>query len=235
MASLLSEWMIQRSSHFRAERVTVTGTHWVSPDSVRRLADVPLGLPLYSLSTRDIKQRVERHSWVQNAVIYRHAPSEVEICITEREPVAALRGRELLIVTADGTALRPISETWVWNLPLLSPPYTLTLSAGSQISDSLTLLMLNQILILRRQSQPAWRNLNEFYFRGNQLLASFSQPPVEIMLGGGGTEYTWSYLLQFLNRGPRDQMVEHILLDTRIPGKIIVTKDPTISEEQAKG
>ena len=71
--------------------VTVTGTHLVSPAQVLAAADVPVGTPLLSVDAGAVTRRVEAIRDVATATVSKGWPDHLDIAVTERVPVMALK------------------------------------------------------------------------------------------------------------------------------------------------
>jgi len=78
------------SSALAVEKVEVTGTDVLSPASVRRIAQVPLGDPLARVDTGAVRARVEDLVAVKDVEVSRCWPDTVCIAVTERTPVAVV-------------------------------------------------------------------------------------------------------------------------------------------------
>jgi hypothetical protein len=178
---------------------------------------------------------LETHAWIKRAHVSRHFPDTIEIEIVEREPIAAIRQQTMMIVTSDSMAVLPPSDQWVWDLPMLLPPHTVQMTAGRPVRDAEVLALLNEALKARTVSKDSWQNLNELYYRGNEMYASLSRPAVELRLGKGVGELAWLALASYFAYGEnRPAEGETQLIDLRFSGRIIVTAAPS-NEEHMNG
>jgi cell division protein FtsQ len=87
----LAVWLVGFSSVFAASRIEVRGNSQVTAAEVQAAAAVPLGTPLIRLDTAAIAARVEALPPVAAAEITRHLDGAVEIAVTERTALYALR------------------------------------------------------------------------------------------------------------------------------------------------
>lgn len=71
--------------------ITVEGLHHVAKQDVLNLANVKPGTPLHHIVTTVIKERVESHPWVKEAVVVRAPLHELRISIVERKPGAIVQ------------------------------------------------------------------------------------------------------------------------------------------------
>jgi cell division protein FtsQ len=83
-------WLVGFSSVFAVTQVRVTNVHRISPDRVREVAAVPLGLPLARQDLAAIDQRVTAIPQVSSAAVRREWPNSIKITIDERRPVLGI-------------------------------------------------------------------------------------------------------------------------------------------------
>jgi cell division protein FtsQ len=97
-------WVLLGSSWFAARSVQVVGTHELPADVVRAVAAVPLGRPMLRLDTKAIETRVAAVPRVASAQVRCSLDGTVRIEVTERTPVAFVRGGDgVHLVDATGT------------------------------------------------------------------------------------------------------------------------------------
>jgi cell division septal protein FtsQ len=235
LVRLLAQQITAYSRHFRVQQIVVRGLHAVPESDILRLADINVGTALYNVPAAKSKKRIETHPWVRFAYVRRRMPDTIEIRVTEREPVAALRSSELLMITTDSMVVAPISSGWVWNLPLLTPPRSLNLKAGTALKDSATLALLRETLTVLTVSRDAWRNLSEVYFSGGEIHATLTKPTTDLVLGKRASELAWSAALEIIHTHSKENTTATQTIDLRIPGRIVVTESTTTAEEPVNG
>ena len=235
LARLLAAQVKASSRHFRVQQVAVYGRRAVPEHEILELAGIQCGTALYSVSTAAADRRIETHPWIRFARVRRRLPDTVEIRVIEREPVAALRGSEPLMITADSVVVAPLAGCPAWDLPLLTPPRPLKLRAGAALKDAATLALLRQTLTLRSVSRDAWRNLSEIYMSGDGLHATLANPTVDLILGQGAGELAWTAALELLRSRTRGASVPIQSMDLRVPGRIVVMESSSTVEEQVRG
>jgi len=233
-ARLAADQFVTWSGRFSVQQTQIRGNHLVTPDQIAQLAKVPKGLSLFRVPVETVRTRILAHPWIRSAIVRRRLPDTIEISVVEREPVAAVRADRLLMVTADSVTIAPPAENWVWDYPLLTPPFPVKFRIGDRISDKNTLALLHEALALREVSNGAWHDLSELYFADGQIHAALTHPEVDILLGHGASELSWAAALDILRGRTPEELSHYQTLDLRVPGKIIVAERMT-AEEQTHG
>jgi cell division protein FtsQ len=113
----LTAWLVLATSLFGVTSVRVRGTGLLTPQQVRRAADIPSGVPLARLDTAAVAERVQGIPEVADAAVFRAWPHTLTIVVSERVAVATQhRGGEYWLVDVEGIAFRAVPER---------PPYPL--------------------------------------------------------------------------------------------------------------
>ncbi|SEL73799.1 cell division protein FtsQ/DivIB [Streptacidiphilus jiangxiensis] len=100
-------WLVWFSSVFDVRTVSVIGAKALTRDQVLQAAQVPLGGPLERLDTGAVEARVEKAlPRVDHADVTTSWPHAVTITVTERTPVAAVRGANGTFTLEDTAGVR---------------------------------------------------------------------------------------------------------------------------------
>lgn len=101
--------LLQRLLEIKA--ITVEGVHQIGKQElVDRLALKP-GTPLHHIVTTALKERVESHPWVKEAVITRVPLHELRVSVVERKPAAIVHaGTENFLSDEDGHVLARLGQ-----------------------------------------------------------------------------------------------------------------------------
>ncbi|MEY9963735.1 cell division protein FtsQ [Streptacidiphilus sp. MAP12-16] len=100
-------WLVYFSSVLDVRKVTVSGTSVLTADQVLAAAAVPLGGPLERLDTGAVQARVLRAlPRVARAEVSTSLPHTVLVRITERVPVAAVKGADGRYTQVDAGGVR---------------------------------------------------------------------------------------------------------------------------------
>ena len=135
LATLLTVgWLVTHSPLLDVDRVRVTATQHVAADDVRRASGVHRGDPLLFLDLGAAERRIEQLPWVDEARAERTLPGEVELKVSERNPVAwARRAPDVVALVDDrGRVLADVADAPA-ELPELSG-LTKVPAAGNQIA-----------------------------------------------------------------------------------------------------
>ncbi|WP_065958554.1 cell division protein FtsQ/DivIB [Streptomyces sparsogenes] len=105
-------WLLYGSSWLRAERVTVSGTAVLTPDEVRRAADVPLNEPLVAVDTGGVERRLRaRLPRIADVDVSRSWPHTVAVRVTERRPEALVeKNGKFVEVDEEGVLFATVSQ-----------------------------------------------------------------------------------------------------------------------------
>lgn len=101
--------------------VTVEGLHQTNRQEVIDLVGLRPGAGLHEVVTAAIKERVESHPWVKEAVVTRVPLHELRISIVERKPAAIVRaGAENLLSDEGGHVLARLGQADDEALPVVT-------------------------------------------------------------------------------------------------------------------
>ena len=106
---LLTYETIAASNFFRLRNVNVSGTARASAGDIEKIVTANAEKPgVWNADLHAIKQKVEHVTFVKTAAVSRRLPSGLNVTITERVPVAIVRGRDGdHLVDAEGVILAP--------------------------------------------------------------------------------------------------------------------------------
>jgi len=103
------------------ERIDVTGARHAPADTLRHLARVDTGMALADVDARLVRDRVERHPWVETvAVEKRQATRTLGLVVTERTPAGLVveNGRPAYYLDRNGYAM-PLPDSAGYDVPLV--------------------------------------------------------------------------------------------------------------------
>lgn len=100
-------WVVFFSSWLATEVVSVSGTEKLSRDDVVATAGVDVGTPLVRIDLDEVRDRIEDIPAVDRVSVHRSWPHSIEINVTERQPIAAVRrGRGWWVMDHEGVVFR---------------------------------------------------------------------------------------------------------------------------------
>jgi cell division protein FtsQ len=119
----ISVWALFGNRLLVVRSVSVSGTHMLLPAQVITAADVPVGTPLMNVDTAAVTRQVEALDQVASASVTRQWPGTLNIKVTERVPVMALKMADGSFdqVDGDGVLIRN-TKTRPAALPQLDTP-----------------------------------------------------------------------------------------------------------------
>jgi len=111
---------LQDSSNLKLSKVMVEGAHYLTQDEILKTANLTAGDGMFQVDLKDLNQKLQKMSWVDQVFIERRLPSSILISIRERKPVALLDNGSLYGVDKDGRILSPSDALLNQDLPLIS-------------------------------------------------------------------------------------------------------------------
>jgi cell division protein FtsQ len=103
-------WVVYGTTMFVADEVRVEGARTIGAAEVRKVAAVPVDVPLAQVDTAAIAARVRALPAVEEVRVTRSWPGTVTVVVTERTGVAVLaRGRQFVLVDAGGVPFRTVA------------------------------------------------------------------------------------------------------------------------------
>ena len=111
---------LTQCDYFRAEKLVVTGTDWLSEKQVLEQAQIKKGINIISVNLSMTRKRLLAHSWIAEADVGRDLPNGINIRIKEHRPLAVLDiGRKFLINTS-GEIFKEVMASDPDQLPIIS-------------------------------------------------------------------------------------------------------------------
>ena len=105
---------------FAVRNILVQGRVNTDPDVLRGLVNAAPGDPLLALNPRDVRESIERVSWIAQAHVERRLPDTVYIKLTERAPLALWQNKgKLRLIDKDGVILTDAGLQKFSALPLV--------------------------------------------------------------------------------------------------------------------
>lgn len=112
LAGAATLWILYGSPWLRVERVSASGTRVLTPEQVRKAADVPVGSPLVSVDTGAIEARLRRKlPRIDSVDVVRSWPHGISLNVTERTPVLLIeKGANFIEVDDEGVRFATVSD-----------------------------------------------------------------------------------------------------------------------------
>lgn len=156
--ALFAGWALLASSWLSAQQVNVAGEDALTDQQVIAAAQINSGDPLLTLDLQAVENRVSALRMVASASVHRVWPQTVEITVTERQPVAALRivGGRWGLLDATGVLFRHARAQPA--LPVVEGPAAgdrATLTAAATVVDALPNQLIRELRIVRAVSMDS--------------------------------------------------------------------------------
>ncbi len=88
---------------FRIENVKIEGRVNSHLQTLRHITDIEKGQPIFEPDLTEIKDKIEKVTWVKNAVVERHLPDTIFIRLEERRPIALWQNKgKLSVIDSEG-------------------------------------------------------------------------------------------------------------------------------------
>ncbi|MBK6767064.1 MAG: FtsQ-type POTRA domain-containing protein [bacterium] len=204
----------------------------IPTDSILVLSACSSGERLGEYSTATIEQRLERHPWIQDAVVVRHPPDVLKITITERVCVGILRDSPDFGVSEDLYILPCSDKPWVNKLPWISVNAPFVRQLGALTSNDPLLPVATELTRVRQISIALANNIAELYRVDGHWGAVLMNPVLSVTIGPGLPAENWIALDQLLSDEQfQDRLDSNSIVDLRLPGFVTLQVPPQRAEE----
>jgi cell division protein FtsQ len=187
-------WLVWFSSVLTAQQVHISGLKTLTKAQVSEQAGVPMGVPLARQDLSGIAGRVASFPQAEHVVVERSWPNTVDIVVTERTPVFAVRYANLYVL---------VDKNGIPYLTVTEQPGSLPLAAASKddraslleiatVSRELSKKLRSQVVTIRADSpyalvlvldngvEIAWGTSEQSKLKGEVALALLEQGPKAI-------------------------------------------------------
>jgi hypothetical protein len=101
-ASMELQRFLTTSPQFAVRKVEVLTKGAADADELIRLAGITPGANIFSLDLEEIRQRIERDSWVHDATVMRSLPNKIQITYRSQEAKAILGAESMYYLNGEG-------------------------------------------------------------------------------------------------------------------------------------
>ncbi len=167
---------------FQVTRIKVSGSQRLDPQTIIQQAQIPSGVNILSLDLNRIRHRLARHPWIAAAVISREIPDRIRIEITERKPVALVKGQRFYLLDQQGMCFVSAAPGEHAGLPIITGLDPETLDQGRRLPDEFTVPF--EDLYRESKLRMPWRLISEIRWDRNAGISIFTvQGGIQINLG----------------------------------------------------
>lgn len=107
-------------SYFDIKEITIMGGDKVSTREIIRDSGINVGENLLSTDVNEVRNGVEKHPWIKKAEVRRLFPSELEISVLERVPVALIKFDDIYYIDGDGVVFERVASEDEISLPIIT-------------------------------------------------------------------------------------------------------------------
>ena len=112
---------LSRSVFFQIDKVDITGCQRLNTAQVLSWSGLGINTNLWSLRTSKLRRHLEKHSWIETAMVKRKWPNELLIKIRERVPVAIINQESgLHYIDKKGVVISPVLPSDGLDFPIIT-------------------------------------------------------------------------------------------------------------------
>lgn len=154
------------------DNVQFSGNYFTETEQLKLAAVVPFGISPDSIDLQAIRLRIEALPYVKLATPYIEPNGNLNISITEREPIAMLvQADHRMYVDKEGVRL-PIINKKIRNVPLV---YGFNASATKDTLNNTEFNQIRDLLIAARANQFGWATISEVAYSNEEGVIALSQ------------------------------------------------------------
>lgn len=186
-----SVWSVYFSTALVTERVSVVGTHDLTPMQVSYAAQVRIGVPLARQDLDAIAERTTTLPPVESAAVTRDWPSAIRITVVERRPVLAVRQPDgYVVVDKSGVAfqtkqVRPpevlLTEVNPGDAPLLSEVAIVAIALPKKLRGTVDRITAGNrdsiMLVLESGRTVTWGSSSDSELKAQVVMALLKRKP----------------------------------------------------------
>jgi cell division protein FtsQ len=187
----VSVWSVYFSTALLTKRVSVIGTHDLTPMQVSFAAQVQLGGPLARQDLDAIAQRTTTLPQVESAAVTRDWPSTIRIAVVERRPVLAVRQPDGYVVvdkSGVGYETKPVmppavllAEVNAGDAPLLSAVATVATALPKKLRGMVDRITASNrdsiVLVLESGRTVTWGSSSDSGLKAQVATALLKRKP----------------------------------------------------------
>ena len=128
-------WFLRDHPAFHITRVRVYGAERVPQQELIQLAQISRDTSLLRLNIERVRQRILQHPWIRDASVRRLLPSELEVIVYERRPVAILDSGPGYVIDAEGYLLGQAAAAELASFPRLVARSGQPQVAGARVAE----------------------------------------------------------------------------------------------------
>jgi cell division protein FtsQ len=221
------------------EKIVVEGNYILPQNDVVRLAGIPIGKEIFSVSLDTVRMHIKANSYVEDVHVSRILPGVIYIQISERQPIASLMLNKLYYLDKSGYLLPKIQTDVIMDLPVVTGVnFDVQKSlSGFKVSEEDVYTALQILSTAQNINKEIYDLISEVHLNyGNDITIYSSDYGVSINLGRNNYDtklrLTWLFWKQFVNKRGAENLKS---VDVRFNDQIVVVwKDKIIKPSDTK-
>jgi len=169
-----------QSSCLEIKDTQFEGCQNVSPQELMTLAGLRPGANIFTVSLKEISQRIRANPWVKEVKIRRTFPHLLTVKVNERVPVALVSHKKLFLVDEEGILFKEVEANDKVNMPIITG-----LSFSQQNSDRLKRII-DLLKLADKEAVLPMEMVSEVHFDANYGITIYTlQDAIPIRMGFG--------------------------------------------------
>lgn len=179
--------VVARTTFFRVERIDVSPLKRLTRDEVLALAGVKPGEGMLQLNLQRIGEQLAKNPWVASVLVRRYFPHNLDIQITEREPVAIVNMGVLYYLDSKGQVFKPLMSGDRLDYPVITGVSEDDLAKDPDGAKQAFTGALSVMGLLNGSTVPKLGDVSEIHYdKGFGYTLFLAQGGVPIRLGNDG-------------------------------------------------
>lgn len=106
---------------FKCEHIKIEGIKYANKEDVKKAINTKIGSSIFQESPEEIRENIEKISWVRTAVVKRKLPNTLKIRIVEYQPIAYWQvDQQLFLIDSQGVIIQAERHRNLTHLPVIT-------------------------------------------------------------------------------------------------------------------
>ena len=227
MGMKIINWSAQ-SAIFNMQDVTINGNHLVHTDEILNLIQIKPGTNITKIDLRTLQESIEKHPYIESALVSRRFPSALQINVVERIPVSFITGIKLYAVDRGGVLLPLLRSVALTGLPVITGINDFLEIPGKQVNSDYLIGAIELINATRIINSDLYQNLSEVnYDQKKGFTVYFNDARFPAFFGYDDyfekAQKLWAFFLQ-MRQEQRYEILQYV--DLRFQEQVVARFNP---------